>query len=221
MPDPVHDHTNRGCISKAEGFHADDWDLKLIHYENDENVSKKEPGNRNEKVGEKGRRPVVKASPMNGCPDPNGKGKGPCEDGADNEKGQTVQKPFPDFCQHRLVVFPGHGSAGEKISVIVEILNVKRLVEVKGLAEPLHEFRGEARVERVYLARFARRKIHDEKRHDGDEEQSDNLLNDASADERKHKKCLKLKSKSQPRKHETIETRKKQSEKKCLKLMNS
>jgi len=74
--------------------------------------------------------------------------------------------------------------------VIVEILNVKRFVEVKGLAEPFHEFRGEARVERVYLARFTRRKIHDEKRHDGDEEEGDDLLKDASADERKHKKCL-------------------------------
>jgi hypothetical protein len=73
--------------------------------------------------------------------------------------------------------------------VVVEILDVKGFVEVEGLAEAFHDLRSEAGVERVYLARFAGRKIHDEKGDDGDEEESDDLLDDASADERKHKKC--------------------------------
>jgi hypothetical protein len=192
MPDPVHDHSNPGRIPQAEGLHAYDGDFEAIHYNNDENVSKKETGDRNEEVRKKSRRPVVNPSSMNGRTDPDGEGKSPCENGPDNEKGKTVQKSFPDLGQYRLVVFPGHRSARKKISVVVEILDVERFVEVEGLAETFHDLRSETGVERVYLARFAGREIHNEKRDDGNEEESDDLLDDASADKRKHKKCLKF-----------------------------
>jgi hypothetical protein len=75
--------------------------------------------------------------------------------------------------------------------VVVEILDVKGLVEVEGLAETFHEFRRKSRIERVYLARLSGRKIDDEKRNDGNEKESDSLLDDASADKGKHKKGLK------------------------------
>jgi len=60
--------------------------------------------------------------------------------------------------------------------VVVEILDVKGFVEVEGLAETFHDLGSEAGVERVNLARFAGREIHDEKGDDGDEEKGDDLL---------------------------------------------
>jgi hypothetical protein len=130
---------------------------------------------------------------MNGCPDPNGERKSPCENRPDNEKGKAVPKAFQNLRQYRLIVFPGDGSAGKEIPVVVKILNVERFIQMKGFAETFHELRSESGVERIHLARFARREVNDEERDDGDEEQSDDLLNEASADERKHKKCLNLK----------------------------
>jgi hypothetical protein len=70
-------------------------------------------------------------------------------------------------------------------------LDVEGFVEVEGFAETFHDLRSEAGVQRVYLARFAGREIHNKKRDDGNEEEGDDLLDDASADERKHNKCLK------------------------------
>jgi len=59
-------------------------------------------------------------------------------------------------------------------------------IEMKGLAKTLHDLGGELGIERIHLARLARRQIHDEKGDDGDEKESDDLLYDASAYERKH-----------------------------------
>jgi hypothetical protein len=191
MPDPVHYHSNPRGIPQAECFHAYDGDLESIHYKNNENVSEKESGNRNKEVRKKSRRPIVNSPSMNGRTNPDGEGKSPGENSPDNEKGKTVQKSFPDLRQNRLVVFPGDRSAGKKISVVVEILRVEGFVEVEGFSEAFHDLRSEPGVERVYLARFSGREVHDEKGDDGDEEESDDFLDDASANERKHKKCLK------------------------------
>jgi hypothetical protein len=75
--------------------------------------------------------------------------------------------------------------------VVVEILDVEGLVEVEGFAETFYDLRSESGIERVYLARLAGRKVDDEKGHNGDEEEGYDFLDDTSANERKHKKCLK------------------------------
>jgi hypothetical protein len=137
--------------------------VETIHYKNNENVGKKETGDRNEEVRKKRCRPVVKSSSENGSTNPDGKRKSPRENGPDNEKGETVKKSFPDLSQDGLVVFPGDCSTCKKISVVVDILDVERLVEVKGLAEAFHDLRSEPGIERVHLARFAWRKVYNEK----------------------------------------------------------
>ena len=63
---------------------------------------------------------------------------------------------------------------------------MERLVEVKGLAEAFHDLRSEAGIERVYLTRFSRGEIDNEKGRHGDEEEGDDFLDDASTNERKH-----------------------------------
>jgi hypothetical protein len=90
MPDPVHDHSNPGGISQAEGLHAYNWDLEAVHYKDDENVRKKESGNRDEEVRKKSRGAVVNPSSVNGCTNPDGKRKCPGKNSADNEKRETV-----------------------------------------------------------------------------------------------------------------------------------
>jgi hypothetical protein len=80
--------------------------VEVIHHKNDENVSEEESGNGNEEVRKKSRGSIVDPPPVNGSTNPDGKGKSPCENSSDNEKRQAVQKPLPDLCQHRLVVFP-------------------------------------------------------------------------------------------------------------------
>jgi len=65
-------------------------------------------------------------------------------------------------------------------------LDVEGFIEMKGLAKTLHDLGGELGIERIHLARFAGREIHNEKGDDGDEKESDDLLYDASAYERKH-----------------------------------
>ena len=71
---------------------------------------------------------------------------------------------------------------------------MERFIEMKGLSKTLHDLGRELGIERVHLTRFSRGEIDNEKGNNGDEEESDDLLYDASTNERKHKKCLKCPS---------------------------
>ena len=95
---------------------------------------------------------------------------------------------------------------------------MERFIEMKGLAKTLHDLGGELGIERIHLARLAGCQVHNKKGDYGDEKESDDFLDDASADERKHKKCLKClkcakvpkveKPKNPTRKHEMTKARK-------------
>ena len=51
MPDPVHEYVRQGsAVSDSESFHADNRNMELVHHKNNQDVSKKETGNGNQKI---------------------------------------------------------------------------------------------------------------------------------------------------------------------------
>ena len=58
---------------------------------------------------------------------------------------------------------------------------MERFIEMKGLSKTLHDLGRELGIERVHLTRFSRGEIDNEKRDNGDEEESDDLLYNAAA----------------------------------------
>jgi hypothetical protein len=165
--------------------------MKLSYNPYDQNVRKEETRNGDEKVREKSGGPVIESSSHDGCPNPDGEGKSPRNNGPYDEKRQAIHEAFPDFCKHRLIIFPGNRLCCEKIPVKIKELNVERLVQVKGFTETLDHFRRELRVERVHLTRLSRSQVNNQERNHHHEEKGDDFLYDASADKRQHNKCLK------------------------------
>jgi hypothetical protein len=63
---------------------------------------------------------------------------------------------------------------------------MERFIEMEGLSKTLHDLGSELGIERVHLTRFSRGEIDNEKGNNGDEEESDDFLDYASTNERKH-----------------------------------
>ena len=99
MPDPVHDHTKPGRVSDSKSFQPDHRYMEVGHHKDDQNVGEKETGYGNQKIREKCGASIVESTPANCRANPDGKRKGPGDDSAHNEKGKTVEKPFPDLSE--------------------------------------------------------------------------------------------------------------------------
>ena len=139
MPDPVHDHAQPGGFSHAKGLHADDGHVKLRDHEDDKDVGEKEARDRYQEIGQERGGAIEDAAPENSRPDPDREGEGPCDNRADDEEGEAVQKPFIDLLKHRLVVLPGNGPAGKEVPVKIEVLDVKRFIKMEFRSDNLQD----------------------------------------------------------------------------------
>jgi len=161
VPDPVHEPTGKGGVSQPKSFHANHRDVKTRHNEYDKDIGKKEAGNGNEKIREKCGTAVIKAAPEKGRSDPDGKGKGPGQNCTQYEQPQTVQETLPYLLKDRLIVFPGSGLSSKEIAIKIEVLHIKRFIQVKLFAKTLHHLRSKLGIEGVYLAGLSGSQVND------------------------------------------------------------
>ena len=180
MPDPVHKDTKQGRITHAKGFHADDGDVEPGHHENNQDIGKEKAWYGDEQVGQKSRRAVIDTAPSNGGPNPDREGERPGDDGAHDEKGEAVEEPFPDFREYRYFVLPRHDVAGEEVSVIVQVLNVERFVQMEFSPKTFYNLRRKLGVERIHLARLTRGEVDNQKRDNHHKEQGDDFLHNTA-----------------------------------------
>ncbi len=90
MPYPVHHKVRPGSIPESKGLHAYHRHMKAVDHKNDKYVSEKKPRDGNQQIRNEGCAPIVEPSPKNGCTNPHWKRQSPGNNGAHDEKGQTV-----------------------------------------------------------------------------------------------------------------------------------
>jgi len=154
--------------------------MKSGYHKNDENVGKEKTRDRNQEIREERCGAVVYPAPEDGRTYSHGKGKGPCQDRAHDEKGQTVEKSLPYLFKDRLIILPGDGSSREQVTIKVDILDVKGFVQVELLSKPLHHLRCELGIQGICLTRFTGSKVNDQKRYDRNKEKGYDLLYDTT-----------------------------------------
>ena len=137
MPDPVHEDAQQRSVANAERLHADNGHMKVGDDKDDQHIGEKETRNGYEKVSDKSRGTVIKSSSENRSPDPDRKRESPCKDCSHNKEGQAVEEPIPDFGKHGLAVFPGYRFPCKEIPVKIDVLDVKRLVQMEFFAETI------------------------------------------------------------------------------------
>jgi len=150
--------------------------VKTGHHKDDEDVGEKETRNGDQEIREKCGAAIIEPAPENGRTNPDWEGEGPGQDRAHDEEGKAVEESFPDLFKDRLIVLPGNGFAREEVTVKVEVLDMKRLVQMKFLPKPLHNFRSELGIQGINLAGLARSDVNDQKRYNRDKEERDDLL---------------------------------------------
>jgi len=151
--------------------------MKTGDYKNDQNIGKKEARDGDQQIRKKGGTAVVKTAPEDGCSDADWKREGPGDDGAHDEQGETIEESLPNLSQDGLIILPGYSLSCKKISIEVNVLEIKGFVEMKFFAKSFHHLGCKLGVERVHLARLARGKVNDQKRYYRDKKQGDDLLN--------------------------------------------
>ena len=178
MPQPVHPAKGRLRVFHPKGAHADDGHVEEVHHPLNGEVGQEEAGDGYEGVGNKGRGAIKRRASLDGGLYTGRKGQTPDNQGGADKERQGVEKPAPDFWQHRLAVLKRFQLAGCQITQPIDILHGQGFVQMEGSANACNVLGLHARIGGVHLTGFTGREMDDrEGDHRNDDQQNQPLEN--------------------------------------------